>query len=307
MSYFLAVLVFASYVCCGIKKNIMISQIKIANYKADAYACTIDIRRVNFIQINGRIIKNELMDGENYVTITANEGGAFSPEWEKSDLKLLFILRESYILKPSFDAGDRGGHRQNEEYLTNDDLWENATYRNLVKITYFTYYSMLDIPLKEVDFKQDEVWDEACGIFRNHAAVICANPFPGLAFNSTKTDLGLLKEWLVIPEIQQLLAEKISQLNPKRIYAAFDLGLVSSYSHLFGWLRGRPLEELVETEGEQSVFGTEVVSGGVMHGRSYAVDKNGKVWLQGIHPSARMSHKKIMTIASALWLSLRTL
>lgn len=289
------------------KKNIMISQIKIANYKADTYACTIDIRRVNFIQINGRIIKNELIDGENYVTITANEGGAFSPEWEKSDLKLLFILRESYILKPSFDAGDRGGHKQNEEYVTNDDLWENATYRNLVKITYFSYYSMLDIPLKEVDFKQCEVWDEACDIFRKHAAVICGNPFPGLAFNSTETDLGLLKEWLVIPEVQQLLAEKIRQLNPKRIYAAFDLGLVSSYPHLFGWLRGRPLEELVETEGEQSVFGTEVVSGGVMHGRSYAVDKNGKVWFQGIHPSARMSHKKIMTIASALWLSLRTL
>ena len=60
----------------------MISQIKIANYKADAYACTIDIRRVNFIQINGRIIKNELLDGENYVT--------------------------------------------------NDDLWENATYRNVI-------------------------------------------------------------------------------------------------------------------------------------------------------------------------------
>lgn len=289
----------------------MSNQIKIANYKADAYlnkpTCTIGIKDPDFIQINGRVIKNELKDGENYVTIMANEGGAFSPEWEKSDMKLLFILRESYILKPSFDAGDRGGHRQNEEYLTNDHLWENATYRNLVKITYFSYYSMLDIPLKEVDFKQDEVWDEACDIFRKHAAVICANPFPGLAFNSTKTDLGLLKEWLIIREVQNLLKEKICQLNPKRIYAAFDLGLVSSYPHLFGWLRGRTLEELVETQGSQSVFGTEVVSGGVMHGRSYAVDKNGKVWLQGIHPSARMSHKKMMTIASALWLALRIL
>ena len=291
--------------------NAMLNQIKIANFKAYAYSgkatCTLDIKDLGFLSIYGRIIMDELIDDENYVTIMANEGGASSPEWEKSDMKLLFILRESYILKPSFDAGDRGGHRQNEEYLTNDDLWENVTYRNLVKITCFTYYSMLDIPLKEVDFRQDEVWDEACDIFRKHAAVICANPFPGLAFNSTKTDLGLLKQWLVIREVQELLTEKIRELNPKRIYAAFDLGLISSYPHLFGWLRGRPLGELVEMEGGQSVFGTEIVSGGVIHGRSYAVDKNGKVWLQGIHPSARMSHKKIMTIASALWLALRTL
>jgi hypothetical protein len=236
----------------------------------------------------------------------ANEGGAFSPEWEKSDMKLLFILRESYILKPSFDAGDRGGHRQNEEYLTNDDLWENATYRNLVKITYFSYYSMLDIPLKEVDFKQDEVWDEACDIFRKHAAVICANPFPGLAFSSKDTDPVLLAEWLKLPEVQELLKEKIGRLDPKYIYGAFDLGLVSSYSHLFGWLKARTLNELVGIEGAQRVFDTEIVAGGVAVGRTYAVDKNGRVWIQGTHPS-RISHKKTKEFASAIFNALRTL
>ena len=45
----------------------MSNQIKIANYKVDAYlnkpTCTIDIRDADFIQINGRVIKNELKDG----------------------------------------------------------------------------------------------------------------------------------------------------------------------------------------------------------------------------------------------------
>lgn len=289
----------------------MFTQIKIANYKADAYlnkpTCTIDIKDADFIQINDSVIKNELKDGEEYVTIKANDGGAFSPDWEKSDLKILFILRESYILKKSYyEHGDRGGHKQNEEYEDNNDLWGNSTYRNVVKICYFIYHSMHGIPLKEVDFKQDEVWDEACDIFRKHAAVICANPFPGLAFCSIDTDPVLLAEWLKLPEVQELLKEKIGRLDPKYIYGAFDLGLVSSYSHLFGWLKGRTLNELVGIEGAQRIFDSEIVAGGVAAGRTYVVDKNGLVWIQGTHPS-RISHKKTKEFASAIFHALRTL
>ncbi|MBO5957004.1 MAG: hypothetical protein J6Q39_05555 [Bacteroidales bacterium] len=289
----------------------MFTQIKIANYKADAYlnkpTCTIDIKDADFIQINGRVIKDELKDGEEYVTIKANDGGAFSPDWEKSDLKILFILRESYILKKSYyEYGDRGGHKQNEEYDDNNELWGNSTYRNVVKICYFIYHSKLGIPLKEVDFKQDEVWDEACDIFRKHAAVICANPFPGLAFCSIDTDPVLLAEWLKLPEVQELLKEKIGRLDPKYIYGAFDLGLVSSYSHLFGWLKGRTLNELVGIEGAQRIFDSEIVAGGVAAGRTYVVDKNGLVWIQGTHPS-RISHKKTKEFASAIFHALRTL
>lgn len=290
----------------------MISQFKIANFKADAYSkkdtCTIDLSHLDFIQINDRIIKDELREDIDYVTIQANDGGAFSTDWKKSDLKILYILRESYILKKSFyEDGDRGGHKQNEEYADNNDLWENVTYRNLVKMTYFTYYSMLNIPLKEVDFKHDEVWDEACEIFRKHAAVICANPFPGLAFKSTYTDLKLLKQWLAISEIQELLKEKIRQLNPKRIYAAFDLGLVSSYPHLLGWLKGRTLKELVDCEGAQSVLGRDIVTRGIVQGRTYTVDNKGVVWIQGVHPSSRLSHKGMLTFASAFYLARRSL
>jgi hypothetical protein len=289
----------------------MFTQIKIANYKADAYlnkpTCTIDIKDADFIQINDRVIKNELKDCEEYVTIKANDGGAFSPDWEKSDLKILFILMESYILKKSYyEYGDRGGHKQNEEYDDNNELWGNSTYRNVVKICYFIYHSKLGIPLKDVDFKRDDVWNEACDIFRKHAAVICANPFPGLAFSSKDTDPALLVEWLKLPEVQELLKEKIGRLDPKYIYAVFDLGLVSSYSHLFGWLKERTLNELVGIEGAQRVFDSEIVAGGVAVGRTYAVDKNGRVWIQGTHPS-RISHKKTKEFASAIFNALRTL
>lgn len=289
----------------------MLNQIKIANYKADAYlnkpTCTIDIKDADFIQINGRVIKDELNDGDEYVTIKANDGGPFSPDWERSDLKILFILMESYILEKSYyEYGDRGGYKQNEEYDDNNELWGNSTYRNVVKICYFIYHSKLGIPLKDVDFKRDDVWSDACDIFRKHAAVICANPFPGLAFSSIGTDPALLAEWLKLPEVKELLKEKIGRLDPKYIYAAFDLGLVSSYSHLFGWLKGRTLNELVGIEGAQRVFDSEIVAGGVAAGRTYAVDKNGLVWIQGTHPS-RISHKKTKEFASAIFHALRTL
>ena len=85
---------------------------------------------------------------------------------------------------------------------------------------------------------------------------------------------------LGIADVQDLLKEKIQKLNPKRIYAAFDLGLISSYPNLFGWLKGRSLNELIYIEGEQSVFGANVVCGGAANGCAYAVDKTGLVWIQ---------------------------
>ena len=90
----------------------MITQFKIASHLADEYCskstCTVDINLLDFIQINGRVIKDEIKTENEYVTIQANDGGTFSSEWDNSVLKILFILRESYILKDSFYLyGDR--------------------------------------------------------------------------------------------------------------------------------------------------------------------------------------------------------
>ena len=110
----------------------------------------------------------------------------------------------------------------------------------------------------------------------------------------------MLKQWLGIADVQDLLKEKIQKLNPKRIYAAFDLGLISSYPDLFVWLKGRSLNELIDIEGEQSVFAANVVYGGAANGCAYAVDKTGLVWIQGVHPASWLSHKKMMDFALSL-------
>lgn len=287
-------------------------EFKITNFNVNAQLesefATLSIKRLGSITICGRVIKNDLREGEEYVTISANEGGAFSPDWENSRLKILFVLRESYILKDSFfKNNDRGGHKMNRLYDDNAELYSNPTYRNMVKITYYAYLSMMGTPSADINFRQKSVWDEACSVFRSNAAVISASPFPGLAFKSTRTNLAYLKEWIEIPEVQSLLKDKINELNPKRIYAAFDLGWVSTYSHLFGWLKKRTLKELVDCEGEQKVLGKSIVSGGISNGRTYAIDNKEVLWVQGLHPSARLSHVRMQSLATALLLTLKSL
>jgi len=286
--------------------NVMIKEIKITNFyvnaQLDSNWATVPFKKCAYIMIGGRVIKNDLEEGQEYVTISANEGGAFSTEWEHSKLKLLFILRESYILKDSFfKHNDRGGHQMHKLYDDNAELYSNPMYRNIVKITYYAYLSLEGISCENINFRQKEVWDAACSVFRSNAAVISVSPFPGLAFKSTRTNLSYLKEWIEIPEVQALLKAKIEELNPKRIYAAFDLGWVSTYSHLFGWLKGRTLKELVDCEGEQMILDRCVVSGGSVEGCTYAIDKKGVLWVQGIHPSARLSHARMRTFATTLW------
>ena len=66
-------------------------------------------------------------------------------------------------------------------------------------------------------------------------------------------------------------------------------------------------KELVYCEGEQSVFDRDIVNGGIEQGRTYVVDNKGVVWIQGVHPSSRLSHKGMLTFASAFYLARRSL
>lgn len=183
------------------KTEIKISLLNV-NAQLESEWATLPIKKCASIMIGGSVIKNDLAEEQEYVTISANEGGAFSEDWEKSRLKILFILRESYILKDSFfKNNDRGGHKMNRLYDDNAELYSNPTYRNMVKITYYAYLCMKGISLTNFDFCQKEVWDEACSVFRSNAAVISVSPFPGLAFKSTRTNLSYLKEWIEIPEV----------------------------------------------------------------------------------------------------------
>ena len=283
----------------------MKTKLKIASGQVDSYCdrnyATIDVDEVAYIEINGVVLKDETQGDCDYVTIEANYGGAFSPEWEHSDIKLLFILRESYILKDSFyKNGHRGNCHMNKLYDNNEDLKENATYRNMVKITYYAYLEKQGLTIESINFRDTGVWNEACAVFRKHAAVISVNPFPGLAFKKTNTKTTLLNKWLSIPQVVALLQAKVQELAPKCVFAAFDLGYISSYRDLFGWLKGRPLEELIASEGQQAVLGHRICYGGVLEQRTFVVDECNVRWIQGIHPSARLSHKKMHQMAQVI-------
>ena len=283
----------------------MKTQLTIAREIVDSYCgrnyATINLDEVAYIEVNGDVLKDETRDDGDYVTIYANFGGTFSPEWEHSDIKLLFILKESYIQKYSFyQDGHRGGFSMNKLYDNNEDLKQNATYRNMVKITYFAYFEKQGMEFDSVDYNIPYVWDEACAVFRKHAAVISVNPFPGLAFQTINTKTALLNKWLSIPQVIALLQTTVQELDPKCIFAAFDLGRVSSYGNLFGWLKGRPLEELLASEGEQTVLGRKICSGGVREQRTFVIDECNVRWIQGIHPSAILSHKKMRQMAQVI-------
>ena len=274
--------------------QIMIEKSKVEEYKNRNFA-TIDPDDVSKIIINGEVLKDNTQSGVEYETITANYGGAFSSDWENSDIKLLFILRESYIMEDSFyKDGHRGGFNFSELYKKNEDLWNNVTYRNIVKITYFTYLMKRG---KILEGTFTEKCNEACKVFRRHAAVICVTPFPGLAFNSTGTNQSLLKKWLFISKIMSKLQSEVKKLSPKCVYGAFDLGCISSYEHLLGWFKGKKLEELVAQEGQQNILGRRVTSGGKYDKFTFAIDELNVKWIQGVHPSSRLSHKKMLQIA----------
>ncbi|MED9995936.1 MAG: hypothetical protein UFP03_03985 [Paludibacteraceae bacterium] len=300
----------------------MCTRIKIAKEIVGQYhsrdCATINPAEVSYIEVDGNVLKDETQDKVKYETIYANSGGAFLPEWKHSDIKLLFILRESYILEDSFyncKEPDRGGHKMNELYIEGRDwvwnFWENATYRNMVKITYLLYLEKYKIVDDRLNNGWGDVKVDACKVFREHAAVISANPFPGLAFNSTKTNQPLLKEWLSFPEIRSKLQSEVNALSPKCIYGAFDLGCVSSYYHLFGWLKHRTLAELInDLKCEQMIWEYKILSAGKFGNRPYLIDEFNVCWIQGIHPSSQVFLGEMSQIAreisSVLYTSQKT-
>lgn len=308
---------------CNKKKimstNLQIDRQKVEEYKSRDYS-TINPSEVAYIEVDGNVLKNEMLDGVEYETIYANSGGAFSSDWENSDIKLLFILRESYILKDSFyasDIPDRGGHEMNKLYTEGDDdewvseLWNNATYRNIVKFTYLLYLNKYNMVDDRLNNGWEDVKKDACEVFIKHTAVISANPFPGLAFNSTRTNKPLLNQWLSFLEIMSKLQSEVNALSPKCVYGTFDLGYVSSYNHLFGWLKHRTLAELInDLKCEQMIWERKILSAGKFGKRPYLIDEFNVCWIQGIHPSSLVFLDEMPQIAreisSVLYTSQKT-
>ena len=285
---------------------IKISESKIREYYERKNA-TLKIEDCDEIVINGKVLKKQTKIGEKYITIYCNEGGYFGKPTTRP--KILCVLKESYILRESFDNGDRGGHQKNEK-MSDDDLWEERVYRNLCKIAYWINCCFSSIELNPKANWKGQCWTEACSSFKKYFGVISINPFPGLAINhnpkkrNTKTDPKELKNWMSCNEVRNRFSNYIAILKPDIIYSGgVDLSLYSSYPiHLFNWFKSRSLSELMATEGTLTIMDRTIVDGGFNNGLSWVRTTDNVLWINGVHPSTPgLSHKKICEIARTLY------
>lgn len=114
----------------------------------------------------------------------ANSLGAYKPDEffnYSKESRILAVFKEPYISKESWVKGDRGGHAQ-AYYNRVWSKMESATHIN------FTSFTRTLINKQE---NSDISEDMAIG----HEAALEVNPFPGLEFNSTKTEDSILTEW----------------------------------------------------------------------------------------------------------------
>lgn len=280
------------------KNYVMIPKDAIESYKSSATA-TISMNDCHYISIMGNVVKDERIEGVEYETIYANEISDFDPK------KILVVLKESYILKASFDNNDRGGHQMNELYVCPDDFWENPTYRNLCKIAFYLETFEEYLNFDNVDWKDKAIRTKACDAFKKHFQLVSILPFPGLAFNGTKTDMKTLREWMKTPEVKERLAYYVKELNPRVIYSGgVDLGLYCSYPDTFGWLKGRKLEELKQYESNLTILDQEITYGNIDI-YPYVMTPDHKKWVNGVHPAKRnLSNEDIKKIALMLTIML---
>lgn len=168
------------------------------NAKKDADHCTIDPNKCIDLELS------ELEDGigEDKINLIKNgiiaiKGNSFGPYYpneyfKETTFKVLWLLKESYIELPSFDAGDRGGHNQAAEYAAYG-VKGNETHENLV-----AYTRKLLSTIEKID---ESASDHEV---MKHICIIEANHFPGLAFKSKNSDnnsndkQNLINQWIRI-------------------------------------------------------------------------------------------------------------
>lgn len=125
------------------------------------------------------------------IQIKANSFGPLNPEeYFKINKKyrIIWLLKEPYIMSDSWYNGDRGGHNQAAEYRTWKDARSIPTYRNLIKFT--------KILLENLGISYKGEVDEIMNKVMSHICLLEVNHFPGLSFNDT-TDSNdeYMAEW----------------------------------------------------------------------------------------------------------------
>lgn len=188
------------------------------------------------VTINPEKIVDEKYPNETII-IRGNSFGPFNPEeYFKSDIKILWLLKESFITKASWLKGDRGGHNQAKDNRYWDKMEKNPTLENLIGLTKILLNNIIDKKYTE----QDAMF---------HINILEINHFPGLAFNESKSNNNV-NNWgeLNFALIQHL----VDFYSPNIVIGCRDVlfPLVKSFSKahpndlnsgidLFNWLNGK--------------------------------------------------------------------
>lgn len=148
--------------------------------------------------------------------LNANSFGPFFPkDYFMKDLRILWILKEDYIKRQSWDdieKPDRGGHNKAEEYRDFDDAKYIVTYKTVIK----TAKDIL-----ERKFQRHVGENEAM----KHICIIELNHFPGLNFNTYKSKNNYLEQWAVINH--ELNSTLINFYNPSLV--VINSGIMGSF------------------------------------------------------------------------------
>lgn len=138
------------------------------------------------VTINPEKIVDEKYPNETII-IRGNSFGPFNPEeYFKSDIKILWLLKESYITKSSWIRGDRGGHNQAFE----NHLWDNIVNednKTLINLIHRTQTIINELNNNGTNISEQVLMSSICILEMNH--------FPGLAFNNSNSKKNYIEDW----------------------------------------------------------------------------------------------------------------
>ncbi len=126
------------------------------------------------------------------IGIKGNSFGPFYPDdyfnsktKEKDFFKIVWILKESYIKKESYNSGDRGAHNQAAEYAAYGISEEDKTHYNVLQLGRIILETIGEIDEDELDKN-----------VMKHICILEANHFPGLDLNKSDSKNPKVKDWL---------------------------------------------------------------------------------------------------------------
>ena len=236
--------------------------------------CTVGPKQCSAIRLFGKDISLPRMSSDQDTeTIHANFWGpmerneffAIDPKY-----RVTALLKEDYILKDSFNNGDRGGHDKAAEFQNEADIMGNPTYRTLAYIL---------API--IQLLDPEAAGSPALTMKGHTAIANVSPFPGLAMNGTKSNDKKLEQWA--PLVRDILQEQVNLYAPRLVYSGHVLYNFLSNKELYSSLvRGEAAD--YGYVFDRRIVKAAVVSCPLSNPIGIYTDEQGAIWLDENHP-----------------------